>query len=247
MNDGIKYGKGLFETIKVVERKPVYLEDHIERLENSMSFLGMSTKNIRENIKAEIENIDLDTDCLRVMVLDNNGDYDLFINTRNTDYSDLKYTQGLKLKVLNQLKDKNNPLVYHKTNNYLLNDYLHKELLKEGFDEGIFLNQDGNVTEGTYTNMFFIQKNTFITPPVSDGMLPGIFRKKLIEFLKINGYNIIEKSIKLGDLQSMDCCFATNSLMEMRFVRQIDEIMFSKNKLFCEISEKLLSKINLQF
>ncbi|MDU3193521.1 MAG: aminotransferase class IV, partial [Finegoldia magna] len=201
MNDGIKYGKGLFETIKVVERKPVYLEDHIERLENSMNFLGMSTKNIRENIKAEIENIDLDTDCLRIMVLDNNGDYDLFINTRNTDYSNQKYTKGLKLKVLNQLRDKNNPLVYHKTNNYLLNDYLHKELLKEGFDEGIFLNQDGNVTEGTYTNLFFIQENTFIMPPVADGMLPGIFRKKLIEFLKINGYNIIEKSIKLSDLQ----------------------------------------------
>ena len=176
------------------------------------------------------------------MVLDNNGDYDLFINTRNTDYSNQKYTKGLKLKVLNQLRDKNNPLVYHKTNNYLLNDYLHKELLKEGFDEGIFLNQDGNVTEGTYTNLFFIQENTFITPPVADGMLPGIFRKKLIEFLKINGYNIIEKSIKLSDLQSMDCCFATNSLMEMRFVRQIDEIMFSKSNLFCEISEKLMNE-----
>ncbi|MDU1579034.1 aminotransferase class IV [Finegoldia magna] len=242
MNEGIKYGKGLFETIKVVERKPVYLEDHIERLKNSMNFLGMNTKNIRENIKAEIENIDLDTDCLRVMVLDNNGDYDLFINTRNTDYSDLKYTQGLKLKVLNQLRDKNNPLVYHKTNNYLLNDYLHKELLKEGFDEGVFLNQDGNVTEGTYTNLFFIQENTFITPHLADGMLPGIFRKKLIEFLKIKGYNIIEKSIKLSDLQSMDCCFATNSLMEMRFVRQIDEIMFSKSNLFCEISEKLMNE-----
>ncbi|MDU7560695.1 MAG: aminotransferase class IV, partial [Finegoldia magna] len=78
--------------------------------------------------------------------------------------------------------------------------------------------------------------------PVADGMLPGIFRKKLIEFLKINGYNIIEKSIKLNDLQSMDCCFATNSLMEMRFVRQIDEIMFSKSNLFCEISEKLMNE-----
>ena len=242
MNDGIKYGKGLFETIKVLERKPVYLENHIERLENSMNFLGMNTKNIRKNIYEKIQNIDLDTDCLRIMVLDNNGDYDLFINTRNTDYSDLKYTQGLKLKVLNQLRDKNNPLVYHKTNNYLLNDYLHKELLKEGFDEGVFLNQDGNVTEGTYTNLFFIQENTFITPPVADGMLPGIFRKKLIEFLKINGYNIIEKSIKLRDLQSMDCCFATNSLMGMRFVRQIDEIMFSKSNLFCEISEKLMNE-----
>ena len=240
MNDGIKYGKGLFETIKVVERKPVYLEDHIERLENSMNFLGINMKNIRENIKAEIENIDLDTDCLRIMVLDNNGDYDLFINTRNTDYSNQKFTKGLKLKVLNQLRDKNNPLVYHKTNNYLLNDYLHKELLKEGFDEGIFLNQDGNVTEGTYTNLFFIQENTFITPPVADGMLPGIFRKKLIEFLETNGYNILEKSIKLNNLQDMDCCFVTNSLMEMRFVKQIDEIMFSKNNLFCEISEKLM-------
>ncbi|MCI6000678.1 MAG: aminotransferase class IV [Finegoldia magna] len=238
MNDGIKYGKGLFETIKVVECKPVYFKNHIERLENSMKFLGINTVNLRENIKDKLRNINLDTDCLRIMVLDNNGDYDLFINTRNTDYSDLKYTQGLKLKVLDQLRDKNNPLIYHKTNNYLLNDYLHKRILEEGFDEGIFLNQDGNVTEGTYTNLFFIKKETILTPPVEDGILPGIFRSKLIDFLRVKGYNIVEKSIKLNNLQDMDCCFVTNSLMEMRFVKQIDEIMFSKNNLFCEISKK---------
>ena len=239
MNDGIKYGKGLFETIKVVDSNPVYFEDHIERLENSMKFLGINAKNIRENIKAEIENIDLDTDCLRVMVLDNNGDYDLFVTTRSTDYSNTKYTEGLKLKVLYQLRDKNNPLIYHKTNNYLLNEYLHKKLLEEGFDEGIFLNQDGNVTEGTYANVFFIQKETILTPPVEDGILPGIFRKKLIDFLRVKRYNIVEESIKLNELRDMDCCFVTNSLMEMRFVKQIDEILFSKNNLFCEISKKL--------
>ena len=102
MNDGIKYGKGLFETIKVVDSKPIYLEDHIERLENSMNFLGINTDDLRDNVYEKIQNIDLNADCLRIMVLDNNGDYDLYINTRNTDYSDLKYTQGLKLKVLNQ-------------------------------------------------------------------------------------------------------------------------------------------------
>lgn len=50
MNDGIKYGKGLFETIKVVDSKPIYLEDHIERLENSMNFLGINTDDLRDKI-----------------------------------------------------------------------------------------------------------------------------------------------------------------------------------------------------
>ena len=239
MNDGIKYGKGLFETIKVVDSNPVYFEDHIERLENSMKFLGINADNLRENIKDKMQNINLATDCLRIMALDDNGDYDLFVTTRSTDYSNEKYKEGLKLKVLNQLRDKNNPLIYHKTNNYLLNDYLHKKLLAEGFDEGIFLNQDGNVTEGTYTNVFFIQKETILTPPVEDGILPGIFRKKLIDFLRVKRYNIVEESIKLNELRDMDCCFVTNSLMEMRFVKQIDEILFSRGNLFCEISKKL--------
>ncbi|MDU7502637.1 MAG: aminotransferase class IV, partial [Finegoldia magna] len=95
MNDGIKYGKGLFETIKVVGSNPIYLEDHIKRLENSMEFLGINTNNLRENIYENIKNIDLNVDCLRIMVLDNEGDYDLVITTRNTDYSDSKYTEGL--------------------------------------------------------------------------------------------------------------------------------------------------------
>lgn len=241
MNDGIKYGKGLFETIKVVDSNPIYLEDHIKRLENSMKFLGIRTYNLRDNIYEEIKNIDLNVDCLRIMVLDNNGNYDLVITTRNTDYSDSKYTEGLKLKVLKQLRDKHNPLIYHKTNNYLLNDYLHKKVLEEGFDEGIFLNQDGNITEGTYTNIFFIKQNNIITPPIYDGMLPGIFRQKLIEFLKINRYNIIGNSINLNDLKTMDCAFVTNSLMEMRFVKQISDFTFFKNKLFIEISERIMN------
>ncbi len=240
MNDGIRYGKGLFETIKVVDSSPIYLEDHIKRLEKSMNFLGINTNNLTKNIYEKIKNMDLNVDCLRIMVLDNNGDYDLVITTRNTDYSDSKYTKGLRLKVLKQLRDKNNPLIYHKTNNYLLNHYLHKKVLEDGFDEGIFLNQDGNITEGTYTNIFFIKQNTIITPPINDGILPGIFRQKLIEFLKINSYNIIEKSINLNDLKTMDCAFVTNSLMEMRFVKQISNITFLKHKLFIEISEKII-------
>ncbi|MDU4019215.1 MAG: aminotransferase class IV, partial [Finegoldia magna] len=105
MNDGIKYGKGLFETIKVVDSNPVYFEDHIQRLENSMKFLGINADNLRENINDKMQNINLDIDCLRIMVLDDNGDYDLFVTTRSTDYSNQKYTEGLKLKVLNQLRD----------------------------------------------------------------------------------------------------------------------------------------------
>lgn len=133
-----KIRQGAFETIKVVDSNPVYFEDHIERLENSMKFLGINADNLRENIKDKMQNINLATDCLRIMVLDDNGDYDLFITTRSTDYSDEKYTKGLKLKVLNQLRDKNNPLIYHKTNNYLLNDYLHKNYWRRDLMRGYF-------------------------------------------------------------------------------------------------------------
>ena len=62
MNDGIKYGKGLFETIKVKDSKPIYWEDHIERLENSMNFLGINTNNLTKNIYEKIKNMDLNAD-----------------------------------------------------------------------------------------------------------------------------------------------------------------------------------------
>lgn len=240
MNDGIKYGKGLFETIKVVDKKPVYLEEHLARLENSMRFLGIDTHNLREKIKEQLSLTDMDVDCIRIMVLDDNQKFDLAITTRNTDYSDEKYNDGLKLKILEPLRDKNNPLIFHKTNNYLLNDFLHKEVQKQGFDEGVFLNQDDNVTEGTYTNIFFIKENEFITPPVEDGLLNGIYREKLIEFLVENGYEIKIESIKKSEIKNMDCCFVTNSLMEMRFVKQIDDVFFKKVELFDQVSEKII-------
>ncbi len=237
--DGIKYGKGLFETIKVVDKKLVYFEDHMDRLEKSMKFLNIKTDFLRENIEKEIDKLDLNVGCVRVMVLDNDGDYDLTVTTRNTDYSDLKFTQGLKLKTLEPIRDKNNPLVFHKTNNYLLNDLMHKKIVAEGYDEGVFLNQDENITEGTYTNVFFIKGNSIITPPVEDGLLPGIYRKNLIEFLNSKSYKIEIRSINKMELSDMQSCFVTNSLMEMRFVKSIDDKEFEKTDLLLDILSEL--------
>ncbi|MBL7574571.1 4-amino-4-deoxychorismate lyase [Peptoniphilus asaccharolyticus DSM 20463] len=234
--DGIKYGKGLFETIKIKDEKLEYFEDHLLRLKNSMEFLGISADGIEAEIAREIENTGLVDGALRIMVLEDFEGYSLHIETRLTDYSDKKFEEGLRLKVVEQIRDKFNLLNNHKTNNYLLNHEVLSSVKNLGYDEAVFLNQDRNITEGSYTNLFFIKDCVVVTPPVEDGLLPGVYRKNLIKKLEEKNIECEIRHVSFEELERFDACICTNSLMEKRFVKSIDEIQFEKT----EFTKKIL-------
>lgn len=235
--DGIKYGKGLFETIKIKNLKLEYFEDHLQRLKNSMEFLKICSDGIEKDIEIEIQKLDLNIDgAVRIMVLENFEKYSLHIETRLTDYTDEKFQSGLKLKLAKEIRDKNNLLNNHKTNNYLLNHEVLAKAKSDGYNEVVFLNQDGNVTEGSYTNLFFIKDCMVVTAPVEDGLLPGIYRKNLIKKFDEENIQYEIRHIPFEEVENFDACICTNSLMEKRFVKSIDDIKFIKT----EYTEKIL-------
>lgn len=65
--------------------------------------------------------------------------------------------------------------------------------LKNGYNEAVFLNTDENISEGTYTNVFFVKDNIIYTPLISCGILPGIMREKVIELI-----NLLSLELKFG-------------------------------------------------
>lgn len=237
-SEGLKFGLGAFETIKVIDKKPIYYKDHLDRLIGSLDFLGLDTKDIDKKIEREVSKIDIaDDNVLRIMAYQANDGIKIELESRKSFYDNAKYEEGLKLKLVKAIRDKYNPLNNHKTNNYLLNKICLRELKKEGYDEGIFLNQDSNFTEGTFTNIFFIMDNLLISPRVSDGILPGIYRKKLIERVKKEGIGFQERSIHISELADMDSMLVTNSLMQARFVKNLSGKSFVKN----DLCKKILS------
>lgn len=98
------------------------------------------------------------------------------------------------------------PWFRHKTSQRLLYDKARSNL-PNGIDEVIFVNERGRLTEGTITNLFVRMDGVLWTPPLSDGVLPGVLRRSLIEAGELRS-----KHLAPADLQKAEQIFVGNSL-----------------------------------
>jgi para-aminobenzoate synthetase/4-amino-4-deoxychorismate lyase len=103
----------------------------------------------------------------------------------------------------------------HKTTHRELYDSQYAECRDDGFDEVIFLNERDEVTEGAISNIFIRKGESLLTPPLSSGVLPGIFRRYLLE----TETSAREAVLTIRDLESADAIYLCNSLRGMREVK----------------------------
>jgi para-aminobenzoate synthetase / 4-amino-4-deoxychorismate lyase len=109
------------------------------------------------------------------------------------------------------------PFLRHKTTNrHLYNDELNR-VRAEGFDEVLFLNERGELTEGAISNLFVEQSGRFLTPPLASGVLPGVMRRHLLETLP----NAEEHVLTLADLEPPNTLWLCNSVrgLQKAFLR----------------------------
>jgi len=89
------------------------------------------------------------------------------------------------------------------------------EATLNGLDEALLLNEDGYLTEGSTSNIFFVKSSGLVTPPLDSGILPGITRNLVIEIAGKLGIKVTEENISLTDLSQFQEAFLTASTMEI--------------------------------
>ncbi len=100
----------------------------------------------------------------------------------------------------------------------------------DDYFEGIFLDLNKNIIEGTMTNVFFVKKNILITPPIINSGINGVMRQVVIEESKRFFEKIIERPIHINEVKSFDQMFLTNSVLKILPVRQFNDNFYSINK-----------------
>ncbi|KXZ39734.1 4-amino-4-deoxychorismate lyase [Alkalithermobacter thermoalcaliphilus JW-YL-7 = DSM 7308] len=235
-----KFGIGLFETIKVYKGIPMLLDNHLERIYNSINELNISfdiCKNEMKNIIIK-HSKNINNKALRLTIFDDGYN----ISLRDIPYTQSDYLRGYKLKIAPIIRG-SSILYTHKTVNYLENIYSKKEALKHGFDESLFINMKNIILEGSMTNIFFIKDNIVYTPCESLSILPGIIRQEIIDICTKEKIKIKKTKIQLSSVKDFEFCFITNSLIELIKVSNIEDTYFKKeNKLFKFIESKLKEK-----
>ncbi|NAS30360.1 aminotransferase class IV [Flavobacteriaceae bacterium R38] len=256
-NRGIRYGDALFETIKVVNSKIFFWEEHYLRLMASMRILRMDIPMnfTMEHLESEILKTVLDSQLesqpvrIRFTVFrDTDGLYTPNTNTVSyiievketaspfylldeSDYIvDLYKDYWVNPDMLSTLKSANK-IIHVTAGIYAKENDLHNCLL---------LNQKKNVVEAINGNIFLVTGNVIKTPPLSDGCLNGILRKQLIKMLsKIDDYTLEETSISPFELQKADELFLTNVISGIRPITRYRKKQFENT-----VSKKLIGRLN---
>jgi branched-subunit amino acid aminotransferase/4-amino-4-deoxychorismate lyase len=84
-----------------------------------------------------------------------------------------------------------------------------------GYDEAIFLNEQGYLTEGSTTNVFLVSRGELITPCFESGVLPGITRDAVLEIARTSHIKATERWVELNELIEAQEAFVTNSILEL--------------------------------
>ena len=255
-NRAFLYGDGVFETVKIINNKILFLEDHYFRLMSSMRVVRMeipmnfTMEYLEEQILSLVNKSALDKSSrARITVYRNDGGYYLpqsntvsflihAVALENTMYSFEKKEYEVDLYkdfyITKQL------LSSIKTTNKIINITGSIFASENGLDNCLLLNDSKNVVEALQGNIFMLLGNKLITPPVSEGCLNGVMRKQILSLAKkIENLEVVEEVISPFDLQKADELFVTNVIKGIQPITQYRKKTFTTN-----ISVQLLDKLN---
>lgn len=224
LSDGVMYGYGLFETIRVSGLKPEYLEDHILRLKKGLDALQIrftySDEKIKEYALGLIRRNGFNG-ALKIAVIKNKNQSDLVMMMKNSVYHYHQYKKGFKVKISDVKRNSTSNIVKYKTINYLENLLEFKKAKEEGFDEVLFFNERGFLSEGGISNIFIVKNNNIMTPSLDQGLLNGIIRNRIVTDKR---FNVREEKITMKMLKEADLIFLTNSLMRVMPVKEVEGV-----------------------
>lgn len=255
-NRGFLYGDAVFETVKIVNSKILFLEDHYFRLMSSMRIVRMeipmnfTMEYFEEQIisLAKAKNV-ADSARARITVYRNNGGYYLpqtntvsfLITTESIE--EVPYSINKKEYIVDLYTDfyvAKQLLSSIKTTNKLINITASIYASENDLDNCLLLNDGKNVVDALQGNVFMLKGNKLVTPPVSDGCLNGVMRKQILSLAKtIESIEVLEETISPFDLQKADELFITNVIKGIQPITKYRKKEFTK-----DFANQLLQKLN---
>lgn len=227
---GLLTGDGVFETLRVYEGVPFAWRRHVERLSHSAEAMGLDVPDpalLREAARAVIEAGALSSARLRITVT--GGDAPLGSSRAETPERAIVAVGPLG-EVLSRIdvttvpwsRNEHGALAGLKTISYGENVRALAEADRRGAAEAIFRNTQGNLCEGTATNVFLVERERVITPPLSAGCLAGVTRELVLELCTGAGIAAVEEDRPIGALADADEAFLTSTTREVQPIAHVD-------------------------
>ena len=259
-NRGLRYGDGLFETMKMKQGILIYEDEHFARLWKGMKVLQFeipkhfTVEILRSEVEALAEkNGHENAGRIRLEVVRGDGGlYDAKNHTPNyiiqtwplADGNGQWNSNGLVLGIYKDARKSCDVLSNIKHNNYLPYVLAALTAKSEKWNDAILLNSNGRVCDTTIANLFVIKDQIIYTPSLSEGCVAGIMRKMVMKEMIAANWEVIEKELTIDDLEAADEVFLTNSIYNLRWVQRVGEISY-QNQIVQKIFTGIFQTISM--
>ena len=254
-NRGFLYGDAVFETLKIVNNKILFWEDHYFRLMSSMRIIRLDIPEtytpdfLKENIiKIHQKKSLTGNSRVRITVFRySSGKYrpesntsSFIISSEEVRESNYILNNGdYKVDLFKDFYLDNQLISSIKSNNKIINVVASIYSNENGLENCILLNKNKMVVEFINSNIFTVNQGKIYTPKLSSGCLNGVMRKNLINILRLNSFEVFEEDISTFDLTKSDEIFGTNIIQGLFSVTNYRNKYYSNS-----ISLKILNLLN---
>ena len=224
-------GGSVYEVIRIIDRTPLFLEDHVGRLGRSASLAGYpfaaTAARIRELVADLTNACDLSSGTVKLIYgyTGRTSKPTLLIHFIRSRYPDDEmYKGGVRVGLLRG--ERSSPAI--KQSDTPVRKEADALLEGGGFYEILLVNGDGFITEGSRTNIFFVKDDALVTPPTHD-VLSGITRQKVFEIARRGGIDLIEKAVHSSSIAGFNALFLTGTSAKILPVRSVQDLSFGTN------------------
>jgi branched-chain amino acid aminotransferase len=223
---GFLLGDGVFETVAVINHKPLWLDEHVQRMAHASTELGIAfnAEGTFTGLTEVLKKSEVQCEVLRISLsrgkaahgLAGNGTSPSLLITLD-EFAAKNLFQSCRLKVSQVRRNEFAPSSRLKTLSYIDGIAAAREVAADA-DDALMLNTSGHVASATVANIFALQGDELVTPSLDQGILPGTTRHVLLSHAKKLGLKPVERTFSLEDLVRADAVFLCNSL---RFIRPV--------------------------
>ena len=243
-----RYGDGLFETMKLINGNISLRDYHFERLFSGLSVLKFNIPVLftKQKIEKEIKELSKKNECersarIRLSVSRGNGGlydcdnkFSYLIECWPLEQKDLN-ENGLVIDIFSDARKSIDIFSNLKSANYL--PYVMAAIwAKENkLNDALILNQHDRICDSTIANVFWVKDNNIFTPPLNEGCVAGVMRKKILELAIGNSDHLVQEHILTKEtLLQADEVFLTNAITGIRWVKKCRSKVY-KNTISCKM------------
>ena len=228
---GLLLGDGLFETILVLNQKPLWGNMHFARLESAAQELGIpfDRDGLDDAVAEVLDEATRSHQVLRVTLTRGSGVRGLGADGVRPSllitldpFDPALMFQPVSLVTASVRRNPQSVSARLKTLSYVDNIAAAREAAAQGAEDALLLNTKGHAACSTIANLFLLKGGTLVTPARDQGILTGVMRQALVHTAARLGLAVEERVVKPAELRKADAVFLTNSLRFIRPVTALD-------------------------